>query len=747
MNTITSYLVVAILPLLIASLSYFQSIDSLVKISEENNLTNLELISNSVDSKFTELFAMVNQLSNDYQIADTSDCVNPIYDYNSILNVVDLRTFLSNYLYSHDFVDEIYLFNTRESFIIGSRNIYLQTDMWYSENSFMVNHLDFDNFMSCIIDASQNARHTYSTDIILNGLSRKAFFLVQKQYKGVSNNMILVVVNHESIEKYYFRDRQNHFFYAFDETGKEIISPDGFNTKIMCPVGGATKNSATINIDGVKYIQSYVRSDLNGYTYMSVIPFQKVLEKAILIRYLVFSMLLLAITVLFVLAVYMSKKNVKPIKTLASMFYSSEKPAISVSNELSFLERAIPELIGKNQNMTTKLEHQLSYVQNQVLNDLLSNRIIEEELIKQLVFSLQDGSNPLQFYIVACRLYIGISSNRSFNIRRISAIKYSAVDILRRTFKENVQIIDISLDTLALLIPNTIFHEPFDEWLEWNAKIVREALAEDAEADCVFSTDTISQPIMNIGESYFHALDAIEQGLINPKCNIIIYNGDKNYSAVHLFSMSMQTKIISLIKAGKSDELDQLLQDTYIKGLNHNLTNSQLVLFTKFLNGIFLDMLNRLPNPSSESEELLDECLPALFEKGSPFTSFNQIKKCLVQLAILFSYGKQTPNDQLKISMIRFVNTYFMDHDMCLSRFADEFKLSEPYVSVLFKEFTGKPFSRYLEELRIEHACNLLKQRIPVNQVALECGYNSTHTFRRAFKKVLQITPSEFSDS
>jgi len=57
----------------------------------------------------------------------------------------------------------------------------------------------------------------------------------------------------------------------------------------------------------------------------------------------------------------------------------------------------------------------------------------------------------------------------------------------------------------------------------------------------------------------------------------------------------------------------------------------------------------------------------------------------------------------------------------------------------------GEPFSRYLEKVRIEHACKLLEDAsITIDNVALRSGYNNTNTFRRAFKRVTGTTPSNY---
>ena len=67
--------------------------------------------------------------------------------------------------------------------------------------------------------------------------------------------------------------------------------------------------------------------------------------------------------------------------------------------------------------------------------------------------------------------------------------------------------------------------------------------------------------------------------------------------------------------------------------------------------------------------------------------------------------------------------------------------------SALYREFRqifSVSFSEYLENLRIEKACELLRSQPLVKDVSARVGYNSDYSFRRAFKRVLGVTPSAY---
>ncbi|MGO1786533.1 MAG: AraC family transcriptional regulator [Sphingobacterium sp.] len=63
-----------------------------------------------------------------------------------------------------------------------------------------------------------------------------------------------------------------------------------------------------------------------------------------------------------------------------------------------------------------------------------------------------------------------------------------------------------------------------------------------------------------------------------------------------------------------------------------------------------------------------------------------------------------------------------------------------------FKKHTMKTYVTFLNEIRIEKACQLLINRSTENisEVAYQCGFNTVVHFNRVFKHILQSSPSQF---
>ena len=97
------------------------------------------------------------------------------------------------------------------------------------------------------------------------------------------------------------------------------------------------------------------------------------------------------------------------------------------------------------------------------------------------------------------------------------------------------------------------------------------------------------------------------------------------------------------------------------------------------------------------------------------------------------------------------VLTYTFTHfkeSISIENIAEIAFLSRSQFSAFFKLHTGKTYIQFLNELRIENACILLKnQRYTIAQICYEVGFQNVSNFTRQFKKIKACTPSEYRKS
>ena len=130
----------------------------------------------------------------------------------------------------------------------------------------------------------------------------------------------------------------------------------------------------------------------------------------------------------------------------------------------------------------------------------------------------------------------------------------------------------------------------------------------------------------------------------------------------------------------------------------------------------------------------------------------DMIRAYLIQLIIkIFRYMDQdTPaapesrNIELVNKAIEYLRFNF-NSDVSLQEMAMKSFISKNYFSRLFKEVTGTSFSDYVQHLRVDQACSLLRQSdMKVVDVASRSGFNDIKFFYEVFKKITGETPGDY---
>ncbi len=94
-----------------------------------------------------------------------------------------------------------------------------------------------------------------------------------------------------------------------------------------------------------------------------------------------------------------------------------------------------------------------------------------------------------------------------------------------------------------------------------------------------------------------------------------------------------------------------------------------------------------------------------------------------------------------------FVDEHYAEQ-VTLKKAAQVACLEEKYFSTYFREKTGMRFVDWVAEVRISHAMDMLRQHDkPISVVCDASGFRDMRTFERAFRKCMDMTPSEFKRS
>ena len=124
------------------------------------------------------------------------------------------------------------------------------------------------------------------------------------------------------------------------------------------------------------------------------------------------------------------------------------------------------------------------------------------------------------------------------------------------------------------------------------------------------------------------------------------------------------------------------------------------------------------------------------------------IKASIHALTVAVNKLPQVKNDEKceddrLVSMLNFIQTNYQT--VTLEDMAEQFHLSEPYISKYIKDRSGQTFGEHVAGIRMKRAKNLLKNgNMTVENIAYAVGYQNVEHFNRVFKKNMEMTPVQY---
>lgn len=124
------------------------------------------------------------------------------------------------------------------------------------------------------------------------------------------------------------------------------------------------------------------------------------------------------------------------------------------------------------------------------------------------------------------------------------------------------------------------------------------------------------------------------------------------------------------------------------------------------------------------------------------------IKCILLTMAKQITPSQDSPHTGVTPPLVSRVMEYIDQHydeELTLEVISTAFHCSKCYLCRLFSQTTHRTIISYLNSIRIQNACRLLRQtNLSISQISNLTGYNSTAYFDRQFRRYTGQTPSTF---
>lgn len=207
-------------------------------------------------------------------------------------------------------------------------------------------------------------------------------------------------------------------------------------------------------------------------------------------------------------------------------------------------------------------------------------------------------------------------------------------------------------------------------------------------------------------------------------------------------------KIESFLKGGEMDEIhffvEEYMKNTGDAGKNSMIFRQYIVMDMFFAAGHFLTQI-------TDGREQL----------GEPFESPEQMQKIVSDLEATVVYIKELftkvmqvrdaqtteHNSDVVENAKKYISENYHDEELTLNTVAHEVNVSPNHLSAMFSQKTGQTFVKYLTDVRMHRAKELLKCTSKrSNEICEEVGYRDPHYFSHLFKKNVGCSPIQYRE-
>lgn len=252
--------------------------------------------------------------------------------------------------------------------------------------------------------------------------------------------------------------------------------------------------------------------------------------------------------------------------------------------------------------------------------------------------------------------------------------------------------------------------------------------------------------LWNLRLSHESAIHALEYRFFFPQENVFDAKEALGQNlSLEPFSDIREHELIRLICQKDYPSLELWIKDFSSDLLKKYRTKNLIFVRIYSLLGRILKFLSELNIDAEDLEKSIIRAYSSL----ETFTTSSQFFSWLYNICIMacqkLDSSLKTYHDSLCNSVLSYIRENYEHSDLCLHDISKYVNVSPAYLSALFKKNTGVNIIDTITSVRIDAACQYLKNSsLSLKEISEKCGYANQYYFSASFKKKLGISPSAY---
>jgi AraC-like DNA-binding protein len=480
--------------------------------------------------------------------------------------------------------------------------------------------------------------------------------------------------------------------------------------------------------------------------YTITIPYRDLYINAIPIDKIAVAISFICLVLSLIFSLIMSKFLYHPVKELLGLIKSSTGLK-NTNDEFGVISGKIKELLADRDKLTHNLTMALPMVSENYLFKILNENVIfmEDELKSFLSQNNIVFRHP-NFIVSMVRLYFNEEFYYNFNRQKQFDIINETYNLFKNALykPDDVYILTLNKNEICIIF-NLPVEVKITEILESFEKIINiYEYKNEKFIDIFCGFGRLHYGIKGLVESYKESSEAISSLNLFGEDRIRLFEPKSNFDIQYIFDLNEENQLLNYLLTGFKNEAVVLVKSIIEKNQKRNISINMLKelyvrIYYVCVRALNIKDISPVHLMEKDYRDLTKDYINLSLNKISDYV-FNMIMKITDMSKNIYS-GKFNINN-----VITFINDNFTE-DISLENIASEYNISTPHLSRLLKESLSMSFQKYLNNLRIKKAKYLLNNTSKgIDEISMECGFNSRFTFIRMFKLVEGITPTQFRE-
>lgn len=702
-----------------ASLSIYMRRTAL-QTTVDYEMTVVDTLANHIEDMNATAQSLLLQLYNNRNVREITT-----YDSLSDVELLSLRSQLSDYYFQTPYMYSYYLINTSLKRVCTHTNLYSFESFTDQELLEMIRCPDN------IQPFRANVRHNVPTAESSVPTNYFTFFQFET-YRNVTPTAFIVV----NISEEWIQEKINDVCHndeqvlIFDENGKIVLTGQAVSSLQEEDFSDiyrqlpADASSFTLKLHNISYTGLHAPANNGLWTIVRLLPTSSIYAQPNLRTLTAVAISLLVLAASITVYILSSKKVLSPVDDLITRLHNIE---LEQANAYPLLKEMVSDMIRQSGLKGNTRD----------LVALFQKYDIHIRLDQALMLCLC----RVDQYHAFCELY---------DSRTRSSMQYAISNVSQDLLRPLCQVEGISAepDTILLILSD------FIDGLETDMDLVCDGLQRIQK--CVLENlgFRFSCALSDIGtfsdfrSQYTQVYDLIQQRFYTGPGSVILPDDMTSTAVSPALPVWQSLQQLSERLALKDYTGGEKLVQNALQVLRNGPV-SGILQFVSRVNGV----IQEYSFSESESAQNLysHTARVDMLKMVDHAENYDEVceayHKLFTQLEAFSSGEKESGGTYLQLvsEVKQAIEEQYTDPNLSLQSLADHFPFSSVYLGRIFRRIVGCSVAVYINTVRLQHAARLLVEtNLPVNEIAAACGMENPSYLYTLFKKQYNMTPGEY---